>query len=290
MTLIATNALSFIATTYGELPTTGAAPVGSMGYVTGTGKVYYSTNGTWVELTSGGGPGFPSYNTPPTSPSAYDDEFIGGSLDGKWSAVSVGTTNPIASGTVNPLSSLTTPIYDLTSQNSWILFQSDNSTVQTFGLQQSITPDTSATLHFKFSIDARSVSGAGEGGMYFNLINTGDSNEGAGVYMQSTGTGYRGRLRVSNNGAVSESTTVTMSEASFVPEFHLVLWKSSNTYYMGYTSGDGLPGVLGPVTKTGVTTFDAVEVGCYTANETPSIIYGLDFFRYYNSIKMGLMN
>jgi hypothetical protein len=65
--------------------------------------------GGWA-VPAGGGPSGYNPDTPPASPSAYDDEFGGTTLDGKWTAINC------AAGTVDLLASdpLANGIYDLT--------------------------------------------------------------------------------------------------------------------------------------------------------------------------------
>lgn len=283
---------SYVVDNYVDLPT--GAPPGQLAYVVNTAKAYYSTNGTWKEVglgvTGGYQPYKYSFDNPPASPSAYDDEFDSTALSGNWTVVSTGTTNPAVSGTVNPTASLTTPIYDLSTIPSYLLFQSDNSSVATVSFRKTVSLGTDATFFYKCAFDNRLVNTSGEAQVTFSLSNSGDSNENARMYMQSIGTGYRYRLTINNNGVVTESIGSTLADGNPVTEYYVVLWKSGNNYYGGVACGSAPMTVIGPLAKTGVTTFDRIDLDFFTANETPSMIAGIDFFRYYPSITYALMN
>lgn len=255
----------------------------------GSGSVY-DAQGRRVSASSTTGNLY-SYDNAPASPSGYDDEFNATSLNAKWTLTSTGTTNPAVVGTVNPVSSLTTPVYDLSTMPSWLLFQSDNSSAQTVSFTQSVTLGTAATFFYKACYDNRNFSAAAEGQTLLQLRNSGDANEAISCHVQEgAGNGFRIRLAVTNNGAVTEIVGAVMAELSQVGPWYIALWKNTNNYYGGFAQGDGTFTVVGPVTKTGVTTFDQVILCFYTANETPSAIAGIDFFRYYSTITYGLKN
>ncbi len=282
---------SFVVDDYVDLPA--GVPPGQLAYVSNTGLSYYSTNGTWKLLATGSGSSRPSFDNPPASPSAYDDEFDATTLDAKWTLSSTGTTNPITSGTVNPLSNLTTPIYDLVSCPSWIMFQSDNSSQQVCRITQSLTPATQCTVFAKFSINNRIISAVNEGNIEITFGNSADSNENVflSISQQGSGSGYAAQITVENNGVFSFVAAPTITEKVIVGNFYGVLWKDGNVYHAGWTHGNnGGFTYLGSVTKTGVTTFDRLSLRFLTANETPSSIEGCDFIRYYPSITYALMN
>lgn len=293
---------SFVVDDYVDLPA--GVPPGQLAYVVNTAKAYYSTNGIWKEVLLAGAGGFQpytySFDNPPASPSAYDDEFNATTLNPKWTAysgytgVNPGVNTPV-SGTVNPFSSLTTPVYDLDTWPSWMLTQSEETTGGSVpysyaGYYQSYTPATNETFFFKVCGDYRNFNSAQEGIISLMLLNTGDSNEQIGIKVDQTGTTKRAMLWVLNNGSLTNAFTGNINEASGGINFYLCLWKSGNTYYGGLAHGNTVFAQLGPVTKTGVTTFDRFELRFGSSDDTPSIISGIDFFRYYPSITYALMN
>lgn len=233
-----------------------------------------------------------SFDNAPANPSAYDDEFQTGSLASKWTMTSTGTTNPVAAGTVNPTSSLTTPILDLSTMPSWLLFQSDNSTVKEFGIYQTISLDTNATIFCKLKVTNSVLSATDEGDCYLKLWNSSDSNESVtiGEIQQVGGGGYAHQITVQNNGAFTSVIGAAIAEKRAIPHIYVLLWKVADVYHAMFGMGDGPLFYLGSVSKTGVTTFDRVTLGMLTANETPSIMGGMDFFRYYGSNTYALMN
>lgn len=256
----------------------------------GSGSVY-DANGRRIAASSVTANLYSFDNAPPT-PSAYDDEFAAGSLDAKWTMTSTGTTNPVAAGTVNPTSSLTTPILDLATMPSWLLFQSDNSTVKEFGIYQTISLATNASIFAKIKTTNEVISAVDEGDFYIKLWNSGDANEGItiGEIQQAAGSGYAHQITVQNNGAFTSVIGATIAENRAIPHIYLLLWKVADVYHAMFGMGDGPLFYLGSVTKTGVTTFDRVTLGMTTANETPSIIGGFDFFRYYATNNYALRN
>jgi len=236
----------------------------------------------------------PSWDNPPASPHAYDDEFDTGTLDAKWTIASATTTNPATTGTIDYTASLTTPIVDVATVPSWLCFQSDNSSVGTVWIEQVYSPSANSTFFFKTSGNSRSTNVNTEGSTWIRLVNTADSNEAIVLYHLKNGTNHSVGLQVINNGA---STLVEPAnkagENSPVGPWYLVMWKKSDVYHAGFATSDG--GTFsymdaGYVTKTGTTTFDRVHIGFTTANETPSIIDGVDFFRYKASLDYSLVN
>lgn len=285
----ASTTYNYVVDDYASLPVT--PPPGQLAYVVATGNTYYSQNGTW-RLIPGVGASGTSFDNPPAAPSAYNDEFDSTVLNAKWTLSSASTTNPAVAGTVDPTASLTTPIYDLASWPSWCLFQSDNSSAGTVNLSQTgMTIATNATILVKTSVDNRNFSAGAEGSVFVGLYNTGDSNEGVAAYIANiSGTGSVFRLRVENNGVVTSVVGVTMSENVQQGPFYCALWKKSNDYWAGFAQSDGIFTIVGPASKTGVTTFDGARIQFSTANETPSAVAGIDYFRYYPSVTYALKN
>ena len=273
-------------------PTLTAGETGVLCSTQDTKRLYYWTGTGWTQIALSTSGYKASFDNPPASPSAYDDEFDSTSLDGKWTAFSTGTANPVASGSVNQLSNLTTPIYDLATMSSWLLFQSDSSSAGTFGIYQDITLATDCTLFVKFAVNNRVISAINEGNVEVKLRNIADSNEA--VYIscsqQGAGAGFAVQLTVENNGVFSVVIGPVYSEKAPVDHLYAVLWKNGNTYHAAFAHGSGPFSYLGSVTKTGVTTLDRMYVQTLTANETPSFINGFDFVRYYPSITYALMN
>lgn len=271
-------------------PTLTAGETGVLCSTQDTKKLYYWTGTGWTQIALATSGYKASFDNPPASPSAYDDEFTSTSLDAKWTIGSTGTTNPVTTGTVNPASSLTTPVYDLTTMPSWMLVQSDNSTASYVSIYQSLSPSTDATFFAKVGVQNRTVSGAEEGTVLIGLINTADTNEEVHIYLNVTGAGQRAAIQVRNNGVYTAVTGGSLTETLPSLNPYMALWKSGNTYHAGFGYGDGPLSHIGSVTKTGVTTFDRVFIHFYCANETPSLINGIDFFRYYPSLTYALMN
>lgn len=247
--------------------------------------------GTVLTTASAYGPRLYSWNNPPSSPHAYDDEFDSGSLAAKWTRSSSGTTNPVTTGTIDYTASLTTPITDLTSVPSVLMFQSDNSVNGFVKITQTYTPATNETHFFKILSSARDVSTNGEGALFFSLINSTDANEVIGFGSANSGAVHNNYCYVNNNGTISGTSSGSFSEVSRVGASYLVVWKKGNDYYCGMAGEDkSLLTFLSVKTKTGVTTFDRIEFFFQTANETPSVIDGLDFYRYKASLDYSLVN
>lgn len=234
-----------------------------------------------------------SFDNPPASPSAYDDEFDTTTINAKWTIGSTATTNPIASGSVGILSSLTTPVYDLATAPSWLLIQSDNSSGGVCYAQQSITLASSCTLFVHLGTNNRAYNAATKGNVSVRLFNAADTNES--IYFEFgnlTGAGMAYNLAVENNGVFTLSSSGVVGEGNPLPNPYLALWKSTDTYTLGIALGATFPvfTTLASVTKTGVTTLDTVRLQMLTASETPSFIGGFDFFRYYGSVTYALRN
>lgn len=231
-----------------------------------------------------------NFDNAPTAPSAYDDEFNGGALDAKWTIGSAGTTNPAVAGTIDYTASLTTPIIDLGTQPGWLLFQSDNSSVKELWVDQALSPAANATFFVKIGCANRNVSTNGEGQIAVRLWNSADSNEAVAFGTGHTGDGRYPFLVIINNGAVT--TVLGNGIAETIPTSHMyaVCWKKGDVYHFGATLSTGAFDYIGSATKTGVTTFDRLRVEMTTGNETPSIVDGVDFFRYYPSVVYGLSN
>ena len=233
----------------------------------------------------------PSWDNPPASPHAYDDEFDTGTLDAKWTIASAGTTNPATSGTINYTSSLTTPIVDVATVPSWAMFQCDNSTLQSFGIYQSVTLDTNATLFCRFGAQNRDPSGVNEGDFVVKLYNSGDTNEWVLFGVTRNTTDGSSFMQVNNNGATTNIFQSTRGNDTNSGSMYVVVWKISNAYHMASGLSNGLFTYSGSISKTGVTTLDRLSIGFNTtANETPSIIDGVDFFRYKASLDYSLVN
>ena len=232
-----------------------------------------------------------SWSNPPSSPHSYDDEFDSGTLAAKWTRSSSGTTNPVATGTIDYTASLTTPITDATSVPSVLMFQSDNSSLGTITILQNYTPATNETHFFKILCNGRNVSTNGEGSFYFFLSNSTDNNEFVGFGTSNSGSLHDNWAYVTNNGTQTGTASGSFNEGVRLPAAYLAVWKKGNDYYFGIAGEDkGMWNVYTSKTKTGVTTFDRVGFFFQTANETPSIVEGLDFYRYKASLDYSLVN
>lgn len=222
-----------------------------------------------------------------------DDEFDTTTLDAKWTIFSVSTTNAATTGTIDYTASLTTPIIDAATIPGWLVFQSDNSVIGNMGIKQAYSPATDETFFFKVGSNARATSANGEGSTYLALRNSADANESVTIYHSKNGTQHTMTLQVNNNGAFTTKFPADrFGESGPIGAWYLVLWKKSNVYHAGFATSGGLITYLseGSVTKTGVTTFDELWLAMDTANETPSIIDGFDFFRYEAALNYSLVN
>lgn len=231
-----------------------------------------------------------SLDNPPASPHTYDDEFNAGTLDSKWTIGSSGTTNAATAGTIDYTASLTTPIIDAATIAGHIAFQSDNSSGGTFWIREAYSASTNATFVVKIGTLNRNVSANGEGQILVRLTNSADSNEGVGFGVNHTGTGVLAAAYAINNGAVTTLNSNGYAETLPRAAWYVVLWKKSDVYHMAVAASTGALDYVGSVTKTGVTTLDQLQIEMSTANETPSLVDAVDFFRYKASLDYGIVN
>ena len=265
------------------------APEGCLANTRDTDRWWVFNGNAWAPFGSAGGSSIRpnSFANLPVSPHAADDEFESTSLG--WTRSVSGTT--CVTGTVNPLTSVTPDcIQDLHGTwPSWLLLQSDESSAQTVTYTKAHTPATDATYLMRCYIFAASggAIGANEASILLRLSNSGDANEWATGAYYATGAGVRSILvQVNNNGVL---TTSSVSVGSGYP--YVALFKDNDVYRAASLS-DETGGLLTPaaVTKTGVTTFDQIELVFTTDNQTPSVIMGVDFVRFYDSITFGIRN
>ncbi len=235
-----------------------------------------------------------SWDNPPASAHSYDDEFDSTTKDAKWTlygAAATGLTNTAVVGSIDYTASLTTAIYDLTTVSGSLALQSDASSLGKFGFQQTYTAATNSTFFIKISNLRTNVSANIEGNLALKLDNTGDNNEWINIGVTHSGSGQGVIATVNNNGTLTTTTTTVLGETTLGPASYIVMWKKSNVYHWGY-AGTGSTGFTygGSMTKTGVTTLDRINIEMSTANETPSVIETVDFFRYKASLDYGLVN
>lgn len=252
----------------------------------GSGLVLNSTT-----LSAYGGGRLPCWENPPISPGTYNDEFNTGSLAGAWTISSVGTTNPATTGTIDYTASLTTPIVDAATVPSWLMLQSDNSSAKQVYLTRSYTPATNETWFMRIGLQTRRVSANNVANIQLKLSHSTDSNEWISFgYLHTTST-HRAFGQINNNGTLTTPTGVAQNDLAVMPGQYLVLWKEGNVYRFGY---GGHPGpsmnvqTLG--TKTGVTAMDQIQIQFETGADTPSIIEGIDFVRYYTTLEYSFVN
>lgn len=236
----------------------------------------------------------PSWDNPPASAHSYDDEFDSTTKDAKWTlygSAATGLTNTAVVGSIDYTASLTTAIYDLTTIRGSLAFQSDNSSLGKFGFQETYSASTNATFFIKISGLRTNVSTNIEGNVTLKLDNSSDSNEWINVGMTHSGSGQGIIATVNNNGTLTTTTTTVLAETTVGPSFYVAVWKKSDVYYWGY-AGAGSTGFTygGSLTKTGVTTLNRINIEMSTANETPSVVEAVDFFRYKASLDYGLVN
>lgn len=283
-----------IVDTLASLPT--AARAGFMAHTKDTKKFYFWNGSAWVTIGSGGGTSIRpvSIQNPRQTAGAYDDEFESSTLDPSWTRSASGTT--VVSGTVHPWNTVTPDcVQDLNGTwPGWLLIQSDESSTQEVIYKKSWTATTDAT--FVIGMHFPSYSGAvstGESAIKIRLTNSSDANEW--VYAASelvAASGRHLRLQVNNNGALTTRTsTNTLGGYTGLGSEFLVLFKDGDVYnatvvgdYGGYVFE------LADTTKTGVTTFDRLEIVFATDNRTPSSIMGVDFIRVYDSLTWALKN
>lgn len=225
-----------------------------------------------------------TFDTPPSSPSAYDDEFDVTTIDAGWTL-----TAGLDAGAINPTATLATDaVYDLTSWPGYLLFQGHNAATTTYTMTKSITLDTSCTLFFFILAQSRgatggaaAVSAADEATIGVRLDNDGDTNEYVEFELRSPGGAAPvPRFNVSNNGVV---TTISAGARGAA---YVAIWKSTNTYHCAVMAADGNTQYYGSTAKTGVTTLNRLMLRFTTADESPSLIQGISFVRYYNSLTL----
>lgn len=231
-----------------------------------------------------------SFENPPASPHAYDDEFNTTSLDAKWTIGSSGTTNAATTGAIDYTASLTTPIVDAATIAGRVAFQSDNSTGKTFWIRQTYSAATDATFFFAVGSANRNVSSNGESNLVVRLTNSGDANEAIVFGTTHNASGLGVFLTVINNGSAGSVSGTTDAETKVSQVIYIACWKKSDAYHLGVAGATGAFDYIGTVTKTGVTTFDQLQVEMTTANEVPSIVEAVGFFRYKASLDYGLVN
>ena len=229
----------------------------------------------------------PHFDNPPSSPSAYNDEFTAGTLDAKWT-VDAGPT----AAAVDPLATLSAAQrYDLTTWPSYLLFQGHDAATTGYGFRQSITIDTNATLFFKMVIQQRGATngaahiGADEASAYVYFDNSGDTNEQVVFGLRTSGSGATQRFYVNNN-----AVNTKIDAGSGAQILYGAIYKVSNAYYAYAFSIDGAMTYLGTQTKTGVTTLDRINIQFNTSNDTITPIIGVDFVRYYATNTFALRN
>lgn len=233
-----------------------------------------------------------SLEYPPANPGTYDDEFNSTTLDPAWTIVGTATTPTV--GDVNPFANVTTtPIYNLDDQwPGWLLIQSDDPSGETIIFQRSYTPATDETFFMHVAPQLRSASTAGEGSFHLLLTNSGDANEAIFIGITRTSSGTMWEFGVNNNGTPTPRLGAAHAFGFFpFADMYLMLWKTGDVYNGYILADNGFHTQMGAlVTKTGVTTFDQIQLRVVTANETPSIINGVDFLRYYASNTFEVMN
>jgi hypothetical protein len=258
-----------------------------------------ATVGHVLQVVSGPTLGFashrrPSWDNPPATSHSYDDEFDSTTKDAKWTLygnAGTGCTGTAVLGSIDYTASLAAPIYDLTTVPGSLALQSDSSSIGKFGLQQTYSASTDSTFFIKISGHRTNVSVNIEGNVTLKLDNTGDANEWINIGWTHSSAGQGVIATVNNNGALTTTLTTTLAETTNGAAVYIALWKKNNVYHWGY-AGTGSTSFTygGSMTKTGVTTLDRINIEMVTANETPSIIETVDFFRYKASLDYGLVN
>lgn len=231
-----------------------------------------------------------SADNPLESAATWACEFDGSICSG--SLVGTGTTsNPVA-GTIDLLASVTPdPVYSFSFLPGKLCIQSDESTNQTIDLYWSRTPATNATFLVKVDFQNRDLSTT-EGTVELGLKYTSDANESVWSNVYGGGSGFLPRIYVENNGAFTIVNGIARSEKTLDPTTSwMVVWKVGNVYHGGWMShADGLLTPLSSVTKTTVTTFDELHLRFLTANDSPSIVWCVDYVRYYDSLVYEFVN
>ena len=252
-----------------------------------TGSLYWWNGSAWA-LVSGSTVGGRrnSFNNEPASPSSYNDEFDSTSLNARWTPDA-----GLAAGTIDPTATLvTTATYDLTTFEGYLMFQGEQAATTVYAFSQSLTPATNATFFVKLVSQGRGSTGgpanvgASEAGVFMRLSNSGDANEEVGIGLRQTGAGPQIFSFVNNNGAVTSVTGAATTS------FFGAIFKLGNVYYCYSFNIEGGTGLQAVLTKTGVTSFDTLKIDFSTSDDTVTPILGCDFFRYYPSVTMDLMN
>lgn len=248
--------------------------------------------GSWAAITASEASPRPlSFDNAPASAHAYNCEFTGALCSG-WSLDTTATA--IDSGTVSPISTASgNPLVDYTTWPGWALFQSDESTTTAYGAKRaSVTLDTNATIFAHVTATLRNMA-ANEGQSLIALTNSGDSNEVVYLGLMTNGSGNLVvSLIVNNNGTLTSTAMAWPSDLSAAGgSLYLALVKATNTYHGFVASGDlGQLSYLGSATKTGVTTLDCINYFTNTADDSPRIVTGVDFVRYYAGATLALAN
>lgn len=232
-------------------------------------------------------PGLDATSEPaPTWECEFDGDICSGTM------VGLGTTSNPVSGTLDPLATVTgDPLYSYTYRDGQLCLQSDESSGQTIALYWARTPDTDATMLVRFFWQSRG-QGAGEGnpqiGYFLSADRTCTSNCAEADLFTGGGTaGYQPRVYVRNTGTYSIVAGSTMENRTFNPTSGwLVLWKDSNVYRYGtfYDRDELVTPSETTVTKTGTTTFEELHVRIATANDLPSLIFCVDYIKYWDAI------
>lgn len=263
----------------------GACNEGNIHHDTDAGsmELYLCTaTNTWTRFA----PSLPMIRNPRATPHAQDCEFSGSICSATWSA-GAGTSAPTNTA-VGPLDSVSgDPRYDVATWPGWLLVQSDESAAAEFYLTKAITLDTNATivLHL-MQPDDLAFSGSLEGRFGIYLSNSGDSNEFVYALFGQDGGSQELEMGVNNNGSF------TANDRGFLANVgnDLVIWKAGNVYHFASFFERGGMLYWGSYTKTGVTTLDQWQLVFVTSNDTPSVIYGVDYLRYYSSVTFGIVN
>lgn len=271
-----------------------ANSIGDPGDIAGSavGDVLQVLAGPTVGFASLGAVNFrrPSWDNPPSSPHAYDDEFDISTLDAKWTLAA--TAGSFVAGSLDYAAAPSTDtIYDLSTIPGWLAIQSGSTSLAEATLTQSYTPSTNSTLFARFGWQSRDVGTNGEGNFYVRLLASGDTNEY--VFFGVT----RGTLNsalfggVSNNGVLTRVLSANVENATPTGSAYIAMWKKSDTYHFGMSIGSsGIFSYLGSVTKTGVTAFDSLQIVYTTDNQSPAMVEGVDFIRYKASLDYSLVN
>lgn len=275
------------------LPTEGSFE-GQLLYRQSNNSWYYWNGSAWSVFGTGGGGSLndrlPSIRNPPESPSSYDDEFNSGTLDAKWTETNSGLAslgNDTVRSIVLSAAPLTASIRDLNnSWPSWLLYQLERVAGGNVALTQNWTATTDATFSVGTMTAWRPVATtADDGSIKLRLSNSGDANEWVEAMMGTLAANGEKilRLKVNNNGAIT-TTTVGSSFGPF-SSWMLNLSKRGNDYHAFTLNGDGTGASVrtSQGTKTGVTTFDRIQIIFDTDNVLEDRILGVDFFRVYEN-------